>query len=561
MVRGLNFQSGVLILILSGLFSLSAYAQLTTKLSRTQLSENESTTLTIESSEKADIPTSFFQAMAEHFDIENQGTSSETSCVNFKCTSTSKSRYLLSPKETGIFTIPALTIENETAPAITVNVKPANRDPNQGQLPPLYAEIAMSKTQAYVGEQIILTLKLNSAIQLSSIEPVRLSVPDANVVDLSNNQYQRELGGSTYVTIEFTYALFPQKSGTLAIPSTKVDVIIPDNRRQGGFSSFFNSGRREGVRTNTLTLDVLPASTQANEHWLPAQSVIIKGDWSGNPETVRVGDSITRDITVSALGLAAEQLPELTIPSKPAYKTYQEKPELENKQNEHGIIGIRQEKIAIVPNQAGELTLPAQTVEWFDIESKTIKKATLPSTTLHVQPALGVTTKTPIESNSTATSEPPLPTPAPVGTIEAEPAEAKIAWTWIAALVISLLLNILLLVLLLKKPATQNQVTEKEMHPHKTVDLSKALQSGHADILKQAMLEKARLTWPNQRFYSLADIARQLDDKSKQTLIYQVDKAVYQKTSLQMNEKDLHALFETESSEQDQSITSLYPTQ
>ncbi len=561
MVRGLNFQSGALILILNGLFSLSAYAQLTTKLSRTQLSENESTTLTIESSEKADIPTSFFQGLAEHFDIENQGTSSETSCVNLKCTSTNKSRYLLSPKETGIFTIPALTIENETAPAITVNVKPANRDPNQGQLPPLYAEITMSKTQAYVGEQIILTLKLNSAIQLSSIEPVRLSVPDANVVDLSNNQYQRELGGSTYVTIEFTYALFPQKSGTLTIPATKVDVIIPDNRRQGGFSSFFNSGRRESVRTNTLTLDVLPASTQANEHWLPAQSVIIKGDWSGNPETVHVGDSITRDITVSALGLAAEQLPELTIPSTPAYKTYQEKPELENKQNEHGIIGIRQEKIAIVPNQAGELTLPAQTIEWFDIESKTIKKATLPSTTLHVKPALGVTTKTPIESNTTATSEPPLPSPAPVGNIEAEPAEAKTPWTWIAALAISLLLNIVLVVLLLKKPVTQHQVIEQEAPPNKTVDLSKALQSGNADMIKQAMLEKARLTWPNQRFYSLADIARQLDDKSKQTLIYQVDKAVYQQTPLQMSEKDLYALFDTQGSEQDQSITSLYPTQ
>ena len=325
--------------------------------SRQHIAINESVELIVNLDKDEDIPKSFMDYIKQHFSVENLGRSSETSCVNFKCSSNYKTTLLLSPDSVGLWTIPALTISTGTSKPLQIKVSEPNNDPDAGNLQDVFIELSLDKNQAYVDEQVLLTLKINSAIQLTNVQLSPIEVDNLSIKELNKTNYQRNLGGVPYTTYEISYALFAKSSGELSIPPVRASGLIPDGRSMG-FGSFFNSGKRINIRSNALSLNVLPIPPNVQGDWLPAQSLIIKDKWLSDLSNAKVGESLTGEITLSALGLSAEQLPSLKIKESPDYKLYLEKPDLDNHQNENGIIGIRKEKFALVPNKAGTIEFP-----------------------------------------------------------------------------------------------------------------------------------------------------------------------------------------------------------
>ena len=99
------------------------------------------------------------------------------------------------------------------------------------------------------------------------------------------------------------------------------------------------------------------------------------------------GKPITRRIMMTADGLAASQLPAITPQVPEGIKPYEEKPQLSDTPRRTGISSSRETVLTLVPTRAGEYTLPAIEIPWWNTLSGQQEVARLPELTLEVLPA------------------------------------------------------------------------------------------------------------------------------------------------------------------------------
>ncbi|MCY4044066.1 MAG: BatD family protein [Cellvibrionales bacterium] len=547
-------------LVMISVFAQMAISAPSVSLSRQHIASNESVELTVSLDKDEDIPSTFINQLKQHFSIENLGRSSETSCVNFKCSSSYKTTLLLSPKGVGLLTIPALSISTGASKPLQIKVSEPNNDPDAGDLQDVFIELSLDKKEAYIDEQILLTLKINSAIQLTNVQLSPIEVDNLNVKELNKDTYQRNLGGVPYTTYEITYALFAKASGQLSIPPVRATGLIPDGRT-AGFGSFFNSGKRINIRSNSVSFKVLPIPQQAQDEWLPAQSVIIKDKWLSDLNQAKVGESITGEITLSALGLSSEQLPSLHIKESPNYKLYLEKPELDNHQNENGIIGIRKEKFAIVPNKAGTIVFPTIEIQWWDIATQSFKTAELPAKNINIKPNAEIP---PVEPTLQPLSAIPEETPPAASTIDNNPVVTPSPYQPLFYLSAFINAGLLLLCLWLftrkKTPVSQKPTANNQSSSHWQDTLSSACKKQNPKAIKQALIAAIKASTGKKDIASLSDIQRLYPDTETRHILQQLEKADYEQQSILLDSNQLINIFSLGTKDKKNKLADLYPT-
>lgn len=116
--------------------------------------------------------------------------------------------------------------------------------------------------------------------------------------------------------IETRYAIYPQQSGVLKIPAQVFSATLVQTPAEGSQAQDANPfgpqpGRSVQVKSAEVPLTVKPkpADYPADVAWLPARSINLEENWSPEPGTTQVGDSLTRTLTLKAEGLAGAQLP------------------------------------------------------------------------------------------------------------------------------------------------------------------------------------------------------------------------------------------------------------
>ncbi|CAA0091614.1 Uncharacterised protein [BD1-7 clade bacterium] len=502
-------------------------------LDRTQISMSESATLTVEAEDDGALPDDILRNLERNFDVTSRGQSKQTSCVNFSCTSTSSTAYMLEPKAPGIYTIPGFTLDGEAVAARQLQVNAINTDPNKGPVSNIFAELSVDNKEVTLQQQVLLTVKVNTAVNLTDLNIEPLNIPNTLLKEIGQTSYQRTLGSKLFQTYEVRYALFPQASGTLQIPPLTVHVARPDGGRQG-FRSLFSSNRQERVRTNSETVDVTTPPPHKGD-WLPAQTMSLKDSWSSDLLDLKVGDSITRTITTTALGLSAEQLPPITMDGTANYKTYPDQPASEDRQNERGIVGIHTDSIAIVPTQSGTVTLPAIQLQWWNLTTQKLQTAELPAVTLTVKPnpdaAIAPQTPPyePVLSNSQPTAEPPASTTA----IQVDHQHLRL---WQIATTISSVLALVFLVLWLSSRRRPTAISDEQLAlspeasqlPAALNALKSACQLGQPDAIRVKLLAWAKLRWPEASAYSTMDVARLLQSAQANEALKALDAALFQ---------------------------------
>lgn len=527
----------------------TCFAEVTLKLNRSTVAINESVVLTLTASESAQIPRKILNNLQQHFDVSNQGQTTQTNCHNFDCTTEHIKRYLLKPKSTGDFNIPSMIINGEKTQAMTIQVTDINLDPNQGNLPPVFLELISDKQSAYIQEQIILTLKFNSLINLTELQLVPYN-PDNDILkQINSTQYERKINGQSYQTYEITFALFAQQSGPLSIGPMEIQGYQFDSQYGGGFRSLFDQGRKVSYRSNALQLQIEPAIPSNNE-WLPAASLTLQEKWLSNINEIKVGDSLTREITIAAKGLSAEQLPNIELKDSNQFRVYAEPAQRDNKQNELGIMGIATEKMAIVPTQPGQLTLPAISIVWWNTTTQAFATATLPEQTLTILPSQELPV-TPTQKEATATTQQP--------TSSASAIASSQPLLWQIALAISLLLNVIALFLLLKR--RKSQPLEKKQATTTASPLAALLtacDTQSAKTIKSALVNFAQDESKDRTLFSLTDLKRYWQNEFMQNLLTELESALQQNSSITINKTELKAALHQQ--HQSNELDSLYPT-
>ncbi len=208
-----------------------------------------------------------------------------------------------------------------------------------------------------------------------------------------DRRFDLERDGVRYRVLERLYAVVPQRPGPLRIVAPRLSAAVPatampgEARAQAGLDTVLE--RLETVtRTGpTLLLDVRAIPDAAELPWLAAESVSISERWEPSDARVRVGESITRSITIEASGLIGASVPELPIESPRGFRTYPQTADISEQVSGDDLVVTARIRRSYVPTLAGELELPAVRLPWWSIGMDEPREASLPARRLQVDGA------------------------------------------------------------------------------------------------------------------------------------------------------------------------------
>jgi len=322
-----------------------------------------------------------FSILQQHFMILGNNRSSSISTINGEHQRSIKWTLQLMPKQVGEFVIPAIRFDKERSKPFQITVKPSTLSsvPHDELVLELLADV----DEAYVQGQVLLTLRLLSATDISAYQfgDVKIDSLDVVIEPLGDErQYQTRIADRRYLVRERQYALFPQQSGHLEVEPVMAEAEARYDP--------FQTGDLRRIRSRPLALEVkpIPADYQA-AYWLPATRLELREDWRGDTSALIAGEPVTRSLTLLADGLTAAQLPELELLAIDGIKQYPEQPSLENSPTHDGIRGKREQIVALIPGAAGVYRVPELRVPWWNLETGKMEVATLPARELAVAPA------------------------------------------------------------------------------------------------------------------------------------------------------------------------------
>jgi len=417
-------RSGRTVLIAALLLLLGVpYAQagLYATLDRYSIALGDTVRLTLRSDDDADPAEADLSALREHFEILQRSSSVSTRIVNGERSQNRELLLDLTPLREGDVVIPPFEVAGQRSEALSVTIGPPPKARADDEIVTFEAEI--DRDTVFVQGQLLLTLRVQQAVNLESRSITELEIDNAYVETLGQNSFQRMIDGRPWLVHEIRYAVFPEASGELVIPGQTFS-----GRMGAGRRTLFDTrpaGRLIRRQTDAIVVPVQPRPDSfPDATWLPASDLSIEEQWSGDLDALRVGDSVTRSVTVSANGLQGAQLPPLPLAAVDGLRAYPDQPDINDVKDDDGVTGVRTDSVALVAVGEGEFEVPPIEVPWWDTASNTLRIARLPAKRLRILPngpAQG--------SVSPLTQAVPGATATPVTVVE----EAPGAWPWIAA--------------------------------------------------------------------------------------------------------------------------------
>lgn len=339
-----------------------------------------------------------------------------TQIINGRMTQSLSFSFVITGKKPGKYTIPPARIRvgngelksNSLEIEITkvVNSSPgrgnsssnAGNGANTPNGEELFVKAIVSKTNTWVGDQILVTYKLFSRYPQLNYE--LLKMPTFNgfyaediQIPKSANGIRETYDGKEYLTAEIKKVLlFPQKSGRLEIPSMELSCLVRQRVSSGNiWDQFFGGGYRDvelKIKSQAVAVDVKnPESSGKPANFNGAVGNL---DFSVkiDREQVRSGDAATLTIGVSGKGnLKLIEPPVLELPSE--LEVYDPQIRDEISVSSAGMTGNRNFEYLIIPRAGGDFSLGPFSFSWFNPEKKNYESITLPAIALKVAKSSG----------------------------------------------------------------------------------------------------------------------------------------------------------------------------
>ena len=330
-----------------------------------------------------------FSVLQQQFEVLNQQRSSSSSWVNGKSQHNQQWTLTVMAKQAGELLIPPVAFGDDVSKPLKLTV--TDKSSNLANNEDLFLEVQATPDKPFVQSQVIYSLRLYRRVQIAQASLSEPELKEAVIEKLGeDSNYTTQIKGVDYWVTERKYAIFPQQSGVLTIPALTLNAEIVS--AQAGRNSFFGQAITQNKRVSskpiTLNVQAVPEALK-QAAWLSAESLQLTEQWSDSQLQVKVGEPLTRTVTLVAKGSTVGQLPELSTQiAVEGIKTYPDQPQLQEAKNNDGLTAMRQEKIAFIANKAGEYQLPAIDVAWFNSKTQQLETVHLPAVTIK---ALAVT--------------------------------------------------------------------------------------------------------------------------------------------------------------------------
>lgn len=514
-----------------------SFAAATAVLDRDHISIYESVNLEL-SSDKGGDQSPDLGPLSADFDIASTGKSVAVEMINGHVKHDTHWVVSLTPKHAGTLTIPALSFGTEKTKPLKLTV--LDHQPVQNNADEFFIETTVEPKEAYLQQQVLYTLRVwvSRPLANASFTPPSVSEGASLTPIEKQTNVARTRAGRQYEVIEKRYIVSSEKAGTITINSPRLQALALDRYQRNSFFGGSDSVPIHLVgKAIKLTVKPKPSSWQGS-WWLPATRLTLKDNWGQGLKNWRVGEPLTRAITVQGWGISAEQLPEIKMDALAGINSYQDKTETKNQIEQNTVVGTRQIKMALVPTQAGEWQLPAIKVQWWNVNTNKMEVAEIPAITATILPATGATPSSGATPGASATPGATTATgPAvldaqqqsvaenPQQDIQALLSSKNIIsdhkmWMWLVLLFAILwLLSSVIIILLWRKLRSlkiqeNNQLSSSEKSESSLLKVINTIKHCCAKKDARATIDAtvtwARIKWPSLKINSLQEVADHL---------------------------------------------------
>ncbi|MCF0185269.1 MAG: protein BatD, partial [Bacteroidaceae bacterium] len=175
----------------------------------------------------------------------------------------------------------------------------------------LFITATASKSKVHEQEAILLTYKVYTLVNLTSLQPKMPDLKGFHVqeIELPRNKVftTENYKGRMYNTVVWSqYVLFPQQTGKMTIPSITFEGVVAQRvRSMDPLDAFFNTGSsftevEKKIQTPAIEITVEPLPTKPANYSGAVGTFTMKSEVS--PAELKTGEAMTMKISISGKG-------------------------------------------------------------------------------------------------------------------------------------------------------------------------------------------------------------------------------------------------------------------
>jgi len=249
----------------------------------------------------------------------------------------------------------------------------------QASVPEPILQVTVDPERVVVGQKT--TLRIDVLAPNYTTSPPELpgfQVRNAVTRQLQSVNLSEQRDGTNYAGVRFEFAIYPQEPGAFAISDQKVKVK---------YAAEPPAVREELISLPRVSFDAyIPDAAADLNPYVAASRLTIEQSVKRSSDQLKVGDSITRTVTIKAEETPAMLLPPVTIPDVDGLAIYPAQPALQDKTEGRtdALTATRTDSATYILQRPGEYALPAIDVRWWNAGEGRVETAHLDAVTMQV---------------------------------------------------------------------------------------------------------------------------------------------------------------------------------
>ena len=254
----------------------------------------------------------------------------------------------------------------------------------EGNRPIVRARIA-TETPVMVGETVVLSVDVLTPSWFPQAPRFPAALPVENAVAVFDESFRVNLSeridGDTWSGIQRHYLIYPQLAGDYTVPPVEVEVVYAlPNARPSEPLPLAGPELRFEAR--------VPPEAAGLDYFIAARGFTLEQKVEPGVDDLRVGDAVTRTVTLKATDASSMMLPTTEFPAIDGLAVYPDPTRAGDSGGERGEArqAARVDAATYVLESEGSYTLPAIERSWWDVSAGRLRKASVPSVSLTVAP-------------------------------------------------------------------------------------------------------------------------------------------------------------------------------
>lgn len=195
--------------------------------------------------------------------------------------------------------------------------------------------------------------------------------------DSSTLKLNEQIDGESWQILRYDLSFFSQRAGEVQIPPFDVR-----------FNASLGYGQPEAsfeLQTEALAVELeMPPGADPSLPVVTTSRLTVQESWQPDQQDFRVGEALTRTITIQAEDVSGIALPAAPTQTIEGIDLLPKAPLVEDKSNRGTLTGRRREQVSYLFQREGYYTLPAATISWWNPETKVLEQYELKARSIDV---------------------------------------------------------------------------------------------------------------------------------------------------------------------------------